>query len=176
MANRVTIALALPVTLLSAVACAVAFAGSIPTAAVSLATNADAQPAYVADKSGPAWQPEPAAAGEVVYAGFGIRSKAPGQATQPKTSLASTLAADTVREWRSSSLAPGEPDAQLRLITTGDYSPGAGEPVEGRMQDRLSWVLTFSDSPADIRGGYQPGSEGQALARPLPRIWSANLC
>lgn len=115
------------------------------------------------EKLGAAWSPAPAQSGETVYAGVGVRSRpAPVDAT-PGTGLPQVLAGKEVARFRSLGLAVGEPQTALRVLTSGDFSPDDAGRASFR-RERLAWVLTFADSPADLHGPFR-GSKG-AVERP----------
>ena len=113
----------------------------------------------------PVWTPAPPAPGEKVYLGFGIRTLPAPSNLVPKISLTQAAASTDIAAFVAQGLAPGVPDSELRLVTTGDVSP------EGKVPNALTkqpgWVITYHNSPV-IKGG-PPGADTQ-------NRWAGLLC
>ena len=107
----------------------------------------------------PVWQPSPPAPGEIIYPGFGVRTlPAPADLT-PAVTLQDALKNPDVADFQSGGLAPGTPDASLRLFSNGDVPPDSSAPPNP-VRLRPVWVLTYRNSPADYHGpvGFVPPS------------------
>lgn len=125
---------------------------------VSAPTSAVQSEAPPPDKTqGAVWSPAPPQPGEVVYSGLGVRTLPAPIGAVPSLSAAEAEQSTLVQDFVRGGLAIGKPSNALRLITTGDFPPGS-DPPEVSVKNRLGWVLTFGDSPADYHGpvGFTP--------------------
>jgi hypothetical protein len=99
-----------------------------------------------------AWTPGPAAPDEKVYRGTGVRTvPAPANAS-PKITRQQAIDIAQKTEFYNGGLLPGTPQTELRLYTDGDFPPD-GKGKSYRQHDhQLAWVVTYYDSPPDIKG------------------------
>lgn len=107
-----------------------------------------------------AWQPAPARAGEVIYAGAGIRTMPAPSGTQPKVTSATAEA--TAMANAPINLGSSAPQAALRLVTNNDFANSA------LTTPRLEWVITYPDTQAVYFGG--PGFVAPSPAPLCPFI------
>lgn len=126
--------------------------------ASATSSAAPSLPQAVLDKIAAARHPTPSPLppGGVRYDGFGIDSlPAPANAVATTTILAamnSVIAAG----W-GGNLSPGVPDAELRVVTDGDFgvTPVEGGVIQTHYKNRLAWVLTYHNSVGTLRGPRQ---------------------
>ncbi len=107
----------------------------------------------------PSWTPSPPAPGEYVYPELGVRTLPAPAGTVPDVSLNQVLQNIDVIDFAARGLAPGTPDAELRLFTGGDFGPDTSDSTP-QLTRQLAWFLTYHGSPADYRGppGFMPPS------------------
>jgi hypothetical protein len=117
------------------------------------------------DELGPAWTPAPAAPGEKVYDGSGLRTLPAPPDASPKIGRAQAIGIAHTRAATDARTKP--PDAQLRLLTDGDWSPGATG-AQRHHDHRLVWVVTYLDVPSRGPGGPARADSGPTQSAPTP--------
>jgi hypothetical protein len=112
-------------------------------------------PQVVRDKLAAAGHPTPSPlpAGGVRYDGFGIDSLPAPAGAVATVSISDAMKSVAVAGW-GGNLSPGIPDAELRVVTDGDFgvTPIAGGVIDTHYKNRLAWVLTYHNSTGMPRG------------------------
>lgn len=103
------------------------------------------------------WKPVAPSVGEVTYPGVGVRTQAAPEGASTAVDRSAALANPKVK----GGLAVGDPDVELRMFQTGDFTK------ETLTEPRLGWVFTFHNSPMILRGKYSEVPR-EGLTSPVP--------
>jgi hypothetical protein len=107
--------------------------------------------------STPVWKPTPAGPGEIIYPGFGIRTKDTPSGTGSVVSNEQAQKITQETDFFVQGLLPGTPTVSLKSFSNTDVPPG--EVVTAPIVNRLVWMVTYDKSPADVFGGITaPGT------------------
>lgn len=99
------------------------------------------------------WTPSPAAKDEVVYAGFGLRSRPAPATAVVGVSGAAAVSVTKSTDFADRGLLPGSPVVELRTLSDGDVAPDdTGSVATKSLDNRLVWMITYRNSPPDVKG------------------------